>query len=481
MIKTPITLTHITTSIMSLLDNKKGLTMLSALFLLFACEEPSELPLGISPKQGNISSHYIEIPVEAEQFRLDSTVMSSLSSANTAIYIGRLTDPYYGKLAATAYTNVGALNTAPEIPAGTNLDSAYLTLTYNNNFIGRNLWATQSLKVYRLPQAIAENPVTTSGSLQHRYSINDSKPTEGARLIGEVQFDTATVKNHPVTNNIVWIRLNNDFAAELWQDLKDNPGTFTNQEAFNQYLGSLAFVPGENNTFITGYSFQEATSGIDLYYGQSAVSFEFLPKVREDKRAYAQYPTYYSLQADYSGTALEGIEGQQANIPFQTSDNQLYYRSGVGLLPKISFPALEEFVTSTNLSNVVINSAVLEIDSIRRRTEINLTAPSQLSFYLVEDKNNNRFAGVNNETYAGAQLMGQQYITAQQDTLIRYRADIAEEIEYYFINKDSKYLQGMLYNGNTTSPASLSGFIADPKRMVLKIYYTILEESNQEN
>src|SRR5690606_4340528 len=125
------------TSIMSLLDNKKGLTILSALFLLIACEEPSELPLGISPKQGIISSHYIEIPIETTQIRVDDNVRSTISlinSANsvfnTSTYIGKMDHPIFGQVKATAYTNIAlpVVDSIPSLSAEVTATSASLHL-----------------------------------------------------------------------------------------------------------------------------------------------------------------------------------------------------------------------------------------------------------------------------------------------------------------------------------------------------------------
>ena len=507
MIKTPITLTRITTSIMSLLDNKKGLTILSALFLLFACEEPNELPLGISPKQGTISSHYIEIPVEATQIRIDE-VMSSLSTKNSLTYIGKMSDPFFGTVKATAYTNIGALKHS-EIPVdineNTEVDSAIISLNYSNSFLGSNISAPQTLKVYSLDSAIYPTSAPGVVPVQFKYNTKDARDLvkENAELIGEVTFDTSMVKNRTLRFHI-----SKDFATSLLDKVKEDTATISNQELFNKFIGSIAIEAGENNTFLNNYNLTSASSNIEIHYstanGKKMFSFPFaqLGKVSETPET---LPIYYSLETDYSGTALEGIESIPQNTPFQTPDNQVYFRAGVGLLPKISFPALEEFVNSNINSNVVINSAVLEVDSVQRRIDTNLPAPPQFSFYLVEDENNSRLPKVmiqNIQTYMGGQMLPQPYVSTQKEELLRYKADIATEIETFINlfksetsgNEDSKeesrnYLQGMFYNGFSANnnptplwalPNNLYSVVADPNHIVLKIYYTTLEK-NQGN
>ena len=449
--------------------------MLPALFFLFSCEEPSEIGLDLNPNKGAISTHYVEIPLGTAQFYNDS-IFSAVNvpipfdpRSIAPVPIGRNSSPQFGEVSATAYSNIGLPRSTASIPTGAQADSVFLLLSYTNNIVGSTVGDQQVLNVYRLQEPIKPTDSLTQEvngetvvGLQHQYYIFNSQ--EVAEPLGQITFDTSTV-----ANNTLKIPLDQAFAQELLTKIAQSDSSFlNNQQAFDAFARGLAVVPGENNTFINTYNLVQST--INVYYQQNdstkTLSFPLSPKTRSN-RTYIQYPAYYHLDTDYSNTALSNIpEDMRGGQVVETTDDLVYFRTGVGLYPKIDFTALESFLTSDTLGTFVINQAFLEIDSVKAPSRVQ-AIPSQLKFYFT-DTNNKRFAPVN-----GIDANAIRYVSNQQDTLYTYRANLLGQLEQYIQTSDSRYLQGMFYPGNT---APFSSFVTDPEHIKLKIYYTSLQE-----
>ncbi len=479
MIKTPITLIRTTTSIMNLLDKhpttKIGLAMLPALFFLFSCEEPSEIGLDLNPNKGAVSTHYVEIPLEISQYYNDSLFSavnlptSGKASDIIPVPIGRSSNARFGEVVASAYTNIGSPGATANIPAGAQPDSAFLFLSYNNSFIGSNIAGTQSLEVYRLQSPISPTDSTitqTDGKQSTRlkyyyYSFNSQELGE---QLGQLTFDTSEVRNKTVK-----IPLDPAFARELLNKVQQSDSTFlNNQDAFDAFARGLAIVPGESNSFINTYNLFQ--SGISVYYQRNdstrTLTFPLSPKTKAG-RTYEQFPSYFNLDTDYSNTALANVpEGVHGGSVIETTDSLIYFRTRVGLYPKVSFAALESFLNSDTLGSFVINQAILEIDSIKA-SGADQPIPTQLGFFFT-DTNNKLLSSVN-----PSEASAQRYVINQQDTLYNYRANLILQLEQYIQSTDPKYLQGRFQGGNT---APFTSFVTDPERIKLKIYYTSFKE-----
>lgn len=454
--------------------------MLPALFFLFSCEDPSEIGLDLNPKQGAISTHYVELPVESSQLFIDS-IPSAVAASGQVTRIGRHTDPYFGELKATGYANVGAPAAMPTVGAGATVDSVFLHLTFEAAYLGTNIGASQELSIYRLPEPIRPKLITTNEEngttiLNFDYFTFDHEPMDNAVLIGQASFDTASL-----SSTVLKIPLDDAFGTRILERaIAGDSVLFADQLAFDEYMGSLAIVPGDANTFINNYSFTATTTRIELHHSEAEapVTFRFVPRDRDDLR-YTQLPIYFGLENDLSSTPLATAPESGGKQVFEPSDNRLYFRSGAGFVPRLDFSAFHDFVNSDTLGNFVINQAVLEIDSVTGGSD-NQGIPTQLSLFYV-DANNNLINGLTSSTVGGIPVNATRYITNEQDTLFQYVSSqtqasvgLVPAFERYIQTEDENYLRSILYPSGSIN--SLRSFIAEPGRVKLKIYYTSLKE-----
>lgn len=469
--------------------------MLSALFFLFSCEDPSEIGTDLNPRQGAISTHYVELPVESSQLYIDSVRSAVVNTGQAAANagqptrIGRHTDPNFGELTAIGYANIGAPEAVPVVPSGARVDSVFLHLTFEPAFLGTNIGANQELSVYRLPEPIQPKLETTNEEsgitvLNFDYYTFDHEPMDNAELIGQISFDTASLSTTELK-----IPLSDAFASRiLGKAIEGDSVLFSDQRAFDEFMGSLAIVPGEANTFINNYNFAARTSRIEVHHSgsSSALTFRFTPFDREDLR-YTHFPIYFGLEEDLSGTPLATAPGSGHKQVFEPTDNRLYFRSGAGFVPTFDFSSFRTFLNSDTLGQIVINQAILEIDSVSGSGD-NQGIPPQLALFFM-DENNNRVNGVVTSPNAGIPVNASRTITNEQDTLFQYVNSDAQQnnrevslvhgLEQYIQTEnaqdgDENYLRSILYP--TGSINSLRSFIAEPGKVKLKIYYTSLKE-----
>lgn len=453
--------------------------MLPALFFLFSCEDPSEIGLDLNPRQGAISTHYVELPVESSQLFIDS-VRTAVGPAGELTRIGRNSDPNFGELTAIGYTNIGAPTRLPSVPAGAQVDSAFLNLTFEVAFLGTDIGANQELSIYSLPEPILPKTITTneeSGTtvLNFDYFAFDRESMEEAELIGQISFDTASLRT-----TVLRIPLDNAFASKILRSaITGDSVLWSDQRAFDEFIGSLAIVPGEGNTFINNYNFAANTSGIDVHHSgsSSTLTLRFVPLQRDDL-VYSQYPTYFGLEEDLSKTPLATAPSSGHKQVFEPKDNRLYFRSGAGFVTTFDLSAFRDFVNSDTLGQFIINQAVLEIDSVSGGGD-NQGVPPQLGLFYI-DENNNRINGLTSST-VGIPVNANRYITNEQDTLFQYvssqsqaQTGLVPAFERYMQTADENYLRGILYPSGAIN--SLRNFIAEPGKVKLKIYYTSLKE-----
>lgn len=471
---------------MNLLDKlnhqKTGLAMLSALFFLFSCQDPSEIGLDLNPHEGAVSTHYVELDVTSSQIFSDS-LNTAIGEAGQTTRIGRMSDPYFGELTAITYANLGAPDTIIPVSSSAAIDSIFLRMEFKRAFLGNDIAAPQEMSIYWLQQAISPKKTSThtdGDEIRHfNYYAFDHESLEGSELIGHVSFDTASLSGNSLKISL----RNSSFASELLSKLKEgNKELLGKQLKFNEFARALAFVPGEGNTFINQYDFTAARSRIDLYHSgkKTPVTLPFAPRTQEGIR-HSQFPVYYRLETDYSNTALaDAPEPGSPKQVIQPSDGRLYFRPGAGFFPRFDLSSFQDFLHSDTLGEFVINQAILEIDQVLA-TGNNQGIPPELSFFFINSNNDRINRVTSSNSNIGIPLNANAYITEEQDTLFRYVStgrgsiDLIQGLEEYIRTEDEDFLRGMLYPAG--SPGSLRSFMVEPENVKLKIYYTSLKDN----
>ncbi len=343
---------------MNLLDKKTGLILGLALFL-FACEEPGEIGLNLSPNTGDFIISSIEIPVTASvgitepylvsdttrQYFNNDTIISALN--HRIISVGKKTDSDYGNIELTGYCDLVSKSDTLKVPETyTYIESEISIITKNYFGIGP-VYKNQILRIHELDEEVqVENYVST------KYAYKD---TPLAELTLDV--DTSYLVSSKIFNTI----LPDEFGKRILDEAKAN--LITNKN-LKDYLKGFAFVPDQDNNLL----FQ-----IDPKFYESNLTIRFNNGSQDDSLVFffSNRPSY-SSEVDYTGTELAGlIENQPSDVP-----NNIYLNSVNGTFMEMDLTAIQELKDS--IGPMVINTAELIIEDV----EVDSLYPISSSFTL---------------------------------------------------------------------------------------------------
>ncbi|MFP4089267.1 MAG: DUF4270 family protein [Cyclobacteriaceae bacterium] len=433
--------------------------MASALFLLFSCEIDEALDLDFEPEDANINLSFTEIALPFEVVKLDSINTTNVSN----LLAGNYRNPDFGLTQATAYLNMGIASKSPAT-ADDRLDSLVLTLV-NSYYYGQADAGPQELNVYRLAERVVDTLT---------YYSSDKLTLEPS-LLGNILFSTSPDVNG--STDTLSLRLDETLGNELLDKLKQGSADLDSSALFRQYFRGLAITGASEVPFVTG--FDPAGISMRMYFsapGDTASKvFIFRPSGR----------IFNGLEYDRSGTPLEGLTDTEAIVP---ADGRFYLQSGSGILPRLNFQPLIDFVEN-NEDKVLLNRVVMQIDV--DEAEEGMPYPSQLRAFVVEESNvdliqvgvDGRDAPVYSGVYADEAY---SFDRETQRPLKRDASVIAYDTTATAFNlKVSSFLQTIVdgYEENQAAllyPQDLrSGFsqiVTEGDRVRLRVYYTILED-----
>lgn len=327
----------------------------SALFLLASCsDDEEELNLGFAPEDTNINLAYTELTLPYEVVLLDS-----INTTNTnTLLIGAYRDPDFGLTDATAYLNLN-ISGRSTADADDQLDSLTLSLV-NSYYYGASGTGMQELSVYRLNEVL-EDTLTYFNNQSLGYN---STP------IGTISFDSSPGVN--ASTDTLRIRLNDALGNEFLSKLKAGDPEMDSSALFRQYFNGLAIRGSSEKPFITGFNSPEGLR-MRMYFsapGDTASKvFTFGP-----------FRGFNGYAYDRSGTALAGLnEPGDVVVP---TDNRFYLQSGTGIIPRVDFRVIEDFVAN-NEQRILLNRVSLRIGLPPARE--GSPYPDALRGFLVED------------------------------------------------------------------------------------------------
>lgn len=249
------------------------------------------------------------------------------TSGQDVVLCGKVKDSYFGNTSCTSYLQVKLPDTYPTTTDV--LDSATLILTFNGQSYG-DTTNRQTIYVHRVNQRIKANE---DGNLYNTSHFS----------YDPVPIGSKTFLPWPKLIDSINVRLDDEFAHELYYNLVYKTEVTTSNDEFLVYLKGLAIVPDNNNTAVMGYSTDQSKLMIRFY--THAVSS------KDSKLDYDLLVTNTSLQfnqitTDWNSGELKNYIKSGDDISSHISDNKTFVMGGMGLLTKIMFPSLQEIVVS---------------------------------------------------------------------------------------------------------------------------------------
>lgn len=345
----------------------KSALIVSSIVALASCQEPQEL--GLAPTTPVGVFYTDTFTINRSTILLDSV----RTNKSAALLVGRYTDPVFGRISASAYTQI-SLGTQfivqdslkVDIPADQIVyDSTFLYLQYTYLPVyGGDTLQTHEIAVHRL----TEDLVRTKN---YNYT---SSVAYSAEPIGKLSF-----LPKPNTSSYIKIPVSDAFGKDLL--------TYANKDAgkadslFQLTMKGIALLPGINNPSILAFSGMGSstspTSVLQIYY-----------HIKNKTTALAQTMIVSSAQGrfnritpDRGGTSLGALRPLQ-NLPASVTKGQSFVQPGTGVTTKIEFPGL----AALKKSRVAINRADLLITPKQAESTV-LSLPPYLALAEVNAQN----------------------------------------------------------------------------------------------
>lgn len=302
------------------------------------------------------------------------------SNGKGIMLVGEIDDAATGKMALSSYFRIGNSGiSSVTLPEDAVFDSLSLALPYQGYYYG-DTTLNQQVSVHRVTEDIElidesnaweedEKPVFASGSTL----FTNSKFAYEPNALGSVSF-------HPKPNtkeDTVFISMNQAFGQDLWQKIKDANSQVTNADEFLEYIKGFSLVSVNKSGVVIGFATDSIT--MDLHYSYTRSGDGKVVQGKLQLKVDDINYQFNSINIDRSASLLKALPATvKGEISSAETDHQVMLQGISGLVTKIQFPYLHEFV---NRNDVVINKAELIIET-PPTTHEPYTPPSSLNIML---------------------------------------------------------------------------------------------------
>jgi len=386
-------LTPITTCIMNWLTKSTKILMQTGLVLLsalFSCEDPSRLGIDLIEDNDDLDVLQAEIPLQLKVVRLDS-----LDTTNRGIMMtGDYTDLDFGNLNVQSYLRVLPPGTTPSIPTSV-MEADSVKMDFRISYFFGEDQVNHQLSVHQLTEQL--DPTKT-------YYSFDSTP-----------FDAASITDSTFKVSEADTLLSLDLSPlkdELFEALKVYQADSAGSAAFLEKFNGYTLVSESGNSAILGFNNAHSESTMRLFYTTNDTVVNTIT---------LRYSSYYNqITPDYAGTELEGIE---LLTDFEPASGRIYLQAGAGLVPKIDFQPYYDFIESDTAGTIVINKAELIVENLQG-VDGAIEPPSQMSFYFVNEDNEEILVGLEQIMFPGTIQSDQIYITTTRNNLDPFNTSV---------------------------------------------------------
>ncbi|PIB36679.1 hypothetical protein BFP72_15340 [Reichenbachiella sp. 5M10] len=328
---------------MNLLDkNWLGLLIFTTL-IIFSCEDPSEVGLGLDPDGLGSGVYYEEIILPAENVWIDSLRTNNSSR----LFVGRIEDPIFGTTTAATYNQ---LSSTSLVSSKTDeqeyvIDSAVLTLGYDYIHT-KGAIAPQTIRLQELDDQIF------SGVYYLSHFDTPLKPYDADNVF------TFTPRSDSVDQGIadtVKFYLN-----DIWAETLFDIATQSNRtELLTQTFKGIALTPDDNNNLIVGFT-PAGYTNISVHYHILGKDINQADSIVSDSLSVAyslsaSNAKYSKFTTDRTGSLIGGsIKNNLEN--FEVGNGFIYLNSATGIYPKIDMTPFLDFLNDDENDLIQINN-----------------------------------------------------------------------------------------------------------------------------
>lgn len=357
--------------------------------VFFGCEDPSEIGAELNPNDDNFTTLF-------KEFTLPTSVVLSDSVTThfpPELLVGIYDDPNFGKTEVISYTQLGGVelggNFQLPISPDAVLDSAKLFLKLKF-FVGDDFTQPQRLLIHSLKDTLFGGLITYKNTLRTPISKDP---------VAELEFNAIAG-----SDTLLILNINEEFGQELLTVASGFQITIPSSDfrSQNNEIPGLAFVPGNDNSYILGIDDNVPASLFEITAGEFSILRVYY-HLENDVVNFARNfdfsfgntaIQYMNVVNDRSSSVLSEIsEPFTEYIP----DNGLRYVQPInGINTKVDMSEVWDFIDS--IDGFVVNIAEFEITEVRDSGGVDdfITTLENISLL---------FTGDNNKVVANGQLI----------------------------------------------------------------------------
>ncbi|MBF9253149.1 DUF4270 domain-containing protein [Pontibacter sp. 172403-2] len=338
-----------------------------AITALSSCEDASEIGINLQD-ENQIGTDFTDtLTIKTGTVLLNDSVLSYQA---LPVQVGQYVDPVLGTVKATAFTGLSLGGTNVKFGDNPVADSAVLTLDYTSVYGNKS--APLTLEVHRLTEGFQEKAsYFTNSTLAYA-------PEPLGTVTFQPRFITVSRNNKDVDSAVVArVKLDPAFASELVA--QSGQSTFADQASFSNFLKGIALVPaGDAAGNVVGFNLSSASTKLTLYYTSGAEQKTKVFNVTSNQ------PFFTNIQADRTGTVLEGLNQKGDYIPASETGGESYIQTNTQLLTKVEIPNLQQL--KAQQGDIIVNRAEL-IFPVKNASTDALAPPPTLVLYPTDSSN----------------------------------------------------------------------------------------------
>jgi hypothetical protein len=265
-----------------------------------------------------------------DTFKVDlSTILvdSLRTSDAQKMLAGSYKDTVFGSVKCESYFDL-KYSSISEVSEKAIFDSSVFIFPYSGYSYG-DTTSLMSLSIHRLTEDIVYFSDT--------YLYNNSSFTYSPEPEGTVKF-------YPTPNSAdsaVYVHVNN-LGEELFNFVRNKNEIVSSEELFNNYYKGFVLTPdSSDNKAVIGFDAAAGKIEFKIYYHVDNI----VPELKEITIEMGPSANQFNnISYDFSNTYLKNIRLEKNEMSSAETGNKGYMQGLVGLLPKITFPTLDDIL-----------------------------------------------------------------------------------------------------------------------------------------
>jgi hypothetical protein len=335
---------------------KITIVFLAFLSLLISCTQDETWS---SVDQDLVDVNTVVVYSDTATIRCYTIVRDSVETSGLKIaLVGRYTDGEFGTVTASSYFRIN-MPTSITLNKDATFDSINIKLRYTGEYYGDTA-KNFSLNIYEITEKLEDKKDKTTDYL---YNFNT---TACSHLLGHLD-----IIPRPNVRKDIEFRLKDSLGTNWFQKIKDNDDEFLNTENFLEFFKGIALVSANSgSSSILSFKAVDSTFiTLNYHYHDQKGKIEFV--------LYNTDVQYNKFESERSNTVLKDLKYAKDDVSSYYTNNQTYCQAGSGIMTKIEFPYIKQFVQDAKMTKIVKAQLVLcpikdSYDTIPLPTSLNL-------------------------------------------------------------------------------------------------------------